>query len=371
MEEYISEISRYFTVIGYREVSHSQVKLEAVVEPKSDDIEKDFDKLYEVFSRKGLIPILFVNQGLYIIRIIDNPGVFSERNFTRRILPIILFVVTLFTVYIAGIYFSESFRELTGFKANISYDALLYTLSLMSALVLHELSHYTVARFKKTPVSAPYFIPAPPLNVGFIGTFGAVINMRLPPTSVNSLALIGIAGPLASFLVAIPVTILGVSLSEFLAPSQIAAFSESLAEIRATPLAMRIIIDYMVPKNMVILSHPVLLAAYFLFLITFLNLLPIGQLDGGHVIRALTDPHTHRTISISVIVTLIPLGFLLSSLVDPIYSVLSFFSILAFFLTARREHVGVLNLFTRLDRKHYWIPLLYIILLVFSMPVPG
>jgi len=73
----------------------------------------------------------------------------------------------------------------------------------------------------------------------------------------------------------------------------------------------------------------------------------------------------------SVIVTLIPLGFLLSSLVDPIYSVLSFFSILAFFLTARREHVGVLNLFTRLDKRHYWVPLLYIILLVFSMPVPG
>ncbi len=371
MEEYINELSKYFTIIGYREISHSQVRLEAIVEPRSGDVEKDFDKLYEVFSRKGLIPILFVNQGLYTIRIIDNPSVFNERKFTRRILPIILFVITLFTVYIAGVYFSESFRELTGLKANVSYDALLYTFSLMSALVLHELSHYTVARLKKTPVSAPYFIPAPPVNIGFIGTFGAVINMRLPPTSVNSLALIGIAGPLASFLVAIPVTILGVSLSEFLTPSQIAAFSESLAEIRATPLAMRIIIDYMAPKNTVILSHPVLLAAYFLFLITFLNLLPIGQLDGGHVIRALTDPHTHRTISMSVIIALIPLGFLLSNLVDPIYSVLSFFSILAFFLTARREHVGVLNLFTRLDKKYYWIPLMYVVLLVFSMPVPG
>lgn len=371
MEEYVNEISKYFEVIGYREFSFSQIKLEAIVEPKSEDIEKDFDRLYEAFSRKGLIPILFINQGLYTIRIIDNPNAFSERKFTRKILPIILFVITLFTVYMAGTYFSESFRELAGLKANISYDALLYTFSLMSALVLHELSHYTMAKLRKTPVSAPYFIPTPPINIGFIGTFGAVINMRLPPTSVNSLALIGIAGPLASFLVAIPVTVLGVSLSEFLAPNQIAVFSESLAEIRATPLAMKIIIDYMAPKNMVILSHPVLLAAYFLFLVTFLNLLPIGQLDGGHVIRALTDPRTHRTISISIIMTLIPLGFLLSSLVDPIYSVLSFFSILAFFLTARREHVGVLNLSTTLGRRYYWIPLLYVMLLVFSMPVPG
>ncbi len=371
MEEYVNEISKYFTVIGYKEVSHPKVRLEVIVEPNSGNIDEDFDKLYSSLSGKGLIPVLYVNQGLYTIRIIDDPEVFRERKFTRRILPIILFIITLFTVYMAGIYFSESFRSLTGVKSDVSYDAFLYTFSLMSALVLHELSHYTVARLKKTPVSAPYFIPAPPVNVGFIGTFGAVINMRLPPTSINNLALIGLAGPLASFLAAIPVTILGVSLSALMTPSQIVALSKSLAEINVMPLAMKLIINYMVPSNMVILSHPVLLAAYFLFLITFLNLLPIGQLDGGHVVRALTDPHTHRTISMSVILTLIPLGIILSETLDPIYSVLTFFSILAFFLTARREHVGVLNLSSKLSRRYYWIPLLYVVLIVFSMPVPG
>ncbi len=368
-------ISKYFKIIAFREpigglVRDLKVK-ELIVEPLSNDIEEAFNKVYDELTKYHVIPVLDHTQGLLVLRIIEKPEVFTHRSLLRRYLPFILFAATIVTVYLSGLYLAQGFRELVGFTENVELDAILYTLSLMGVLLVHELGHYITARLSGIPVSLPYFIPAPPASIGLLGTFGAVINMKLPPRTINKLALVGIMGPLTGFVATIPVAIAGISLSAKIPVEKVHVLPSEIIEIRAIPLVLRVILDNIVGGNVTVLSHPVLLASYFLFLITFLNLLPIGQLDGGHVVRALVQPETHRAISISVSALLLVLGLILSYTVDAIYMVLVFFSILALILTGRRVHVGVLNPLSKLTGYYRIIPIVYVILLVLTMPVPG
>lgn len=368
-------VEEHFKIIAYRsplqDYTGQQSLVELVVEPKDMDLDKAFSEIYDKLSSMNIVPILDVRLGLYVLRLLEKPDVFKVKSLPRRILPLILFMATLTTVYVSGIYLATSYRELAGSAENIGLDALLYSISLMGVLLVHELGHYIVARLSRVPVSLPYFIPAPPASIGLLGTFGAVINMRLPPKTINRLALIGLMGPLVGYIAAIPVAILGLELSVKIPFSETQRIAEELVEIRAIPLTLKLLLDHMVEGDVTILSHPVLLAAYFLFLITFLNLLPIGQLDGGHIVRSITSPEIHRFVSLTTSLVLIMLGSLLAFTVDPIYIVFIFFSILAFTFTGRREHVGVLNNTSNLTDKYRIIPLIYVILLILTIPIPG
>ncbi len=368
-------ISKYFKIIAFREpvgglIGDLEVR-ELVVEPLTSDVDEAFNKVYVELTKHHVIPVLDHTQGLLVLRVIEKPEIFMHKGLLRRYLPFILFTITIVTVYLSGLYLAQGFRELVGSTENIGLDAILYTLSLMGVLLVHELGHYITARLSGIPVSLPYFIPAPPASIGMLGTFGAVINMKLPPKTINKLALIGIMGPLTGFIAAIPVAIVGISLSAKIPIEEAHVLPNEIIEIRAIPLILRVILDNIVGGNVTVLSHPVLLASYFLFLITFLNLLPIGQLDGGHVVRALVQPETHRAISIGISAFLLVLGLILSYTVDAIYMVLVFFSVLALILTGRRVHVGVLNPLSKLTGYYRIIPIVYVILLVLTMPVPG
>ncbi len=368
-------VSKYFRVIAFREplgslVGDLKVK-EIVVEPLANNLDEAFNKLYDELTRHHIIPVLDHTQGLLVLRVIEKPEVFTRKSLIRRYLPFILFAVTIITVYLSGLYLAQGFRELVGSTENIELDAVFYTLSLMGVLLVHELGHYVTAKLSGIPVSLPYFIPAPPASIGMLGTFGAVINMKLPPRTINKLALVGIMGPLTGFIAAIPVAIAGISLSAKIPVEEVHVLPSEIIEIRAVPLILRAILDTIVGGNVTVLSHPVLLASYFLFLITFLNLLPIGQLDGGHIVRALVQPETHRIISISTSAFLLIIGLTLSYTVDAIYMVLVFFSILALILTGRRVHVGVLNPLSKLTGYYRIIPVIYVILLILTAPVPG
>lgn len=367
-------VENYFKVIAYRsplqDHTGRQNIVELVVEPKDVDPDEAFSKLYDKLSSMNIVPLLDTRLGLYVLRLLEKPDVFKVKSLLRRMLPLILFMATLTTVYVSGTYLSTSYRELVGSPENVGLDALLYSISLLGVLLVHELGHYIIARLSKVPVSLPYFIPAPPASIGLLGTFGAVINMRLPPKTINRLALIGLMGPLVGYIATIPVAILGSELSVKIPLSEAQRMAKELVEIRAIPLTLKLLLDYMVKGNITILSHPVLLAAYFLFLITFLNLLPIGQLDGGHIVRSITSPEVHRYVSLTTSLVLIVLGSFLAFTVDPIYMVFVFFSILALILTGRREHVGVLNSVSSLTGKYRIIPLIYVALLVLTIPIP-
>jgi membrane-associated protease RseP (regulator of RpoE activity) len=155
-----------------------------------------------------------------------------------------------------------------------------FSVTLMLILGVHELGHFLLARKHKVDATLPYFIPAPTI----IGTFGAFIKMRSPVRKRRALVEIGAAGPIAGFLIAVPSLFIGLALST------ITMDSGDIGLKLGESILMKIATWIMYPQltdNMDIILHPIAFAAWIGMLVTMLNLLPIGQLDGGHIAYAL------------------------------------------------------------------------------------
>ncbi|MBA3822047.1 MAG: site-2 protease family protein [Deltaproteobacteria bacterium] len=173
-----------------------------------------------------------------------------------------LFLATCVTTYLAGgAYFAAT---------------------LMTILVCHESGHYVLGRLHGVPVSLPYFIPLPPKLT--LGTLGAVIRMDQPISDRNKLFDVGAAGPIAGLVVAIPLLVIGLHLSTVGPPGP-----DSMIEgnsILYALLKLAVFGRWLPGEGVDVQLHPMALAAWVGLLVTMINLLPIGQLDGGHVARA-------------------------------------------------------------------------------------
>jgi membrane-associated protease RseP (regulator of RpoE activity) len=171
-------------------------------------------------------------------------------------------------------------------------QGLIFTSTLLAILAAHEFGHYFACRYYGIRATLPFFIPAPPA-VTLFGTFGAVIKIKAPITSRRALFDIGIAGPLAGFAVALPASIIG------LAIARPAPFVESLPTEGIQfwdPLLFRII-SWALSTPPMIDWNPVYWAAWGTLLVTALNLFPVGQLDGGHVLYAALGKQVHKWVS--------------------------------------------------------------------------
>jgi membrane-associated protease RseP (regulator of RpoE activity) len=213
------------------------------------------------------------------------------------LIPLILFILTIFTTLSAGAIwegvdiFSEPSNILKGWP---------FSLTLLCILLSHEFSHYIASRLHKTKATLPYFIPAPTA----IGTFGAIIKMKSPIKTRKALIDIGAAGPLAGFIVSIVASVIGLNLSQVVKSAEIKGIGFGTSIIFWI-LSRFTIGD--VPDGYAILLHPVAFAGWIGFLVTSLNLLPVGQLDGGHITYALFG-QAHRYISKIFIAILFTLG---------------------------------------------------------------
>ena len=174
-----------------------------------------------------------------------------------------------------------------------------FSFAIMTILLGHEMGHYLTCRYYGIDATLPYFIPAPTL----VGTMGAFIRIKSPIQHRAALLEVGIAGPIVGFVLAIPTSIVALLKSGYVMPSP-SGFG--LGE----PLifkAIEVVIGKTPPPGMEINLHPLGIAAWFGFFATALNLLPVGQLDGGHVSYALFG-RIHKRISQAFLFTLIPLG---------------------------------------------------------------
>lgn len=166
-----------------------------------------------------------------------------------------------------------------------------YVFALLGFFLAHEMGHFVACRRYRVDCTVPYFVPAPSV-ISLVGTFGALIRIRSPIPSRRALFDIGIAGPLAGFVVAVPVLAIGIALSR-VAPSDpgppgvTILFGDSLLTWLLTS-ALR-------PEasEVGLIADPVFLAGWVGLLATALNLIPAGQLDGGHILYALS-PRAHR-----------------------------------------------------------------------------
>jgi len=158
-----------------------------------------------------------------------------------------------------------------------------YSISLIAILLTHEMGHYLMARRYRIPATLPYFLPMP---FTIFGTFGAVIKMDGRRATRKQLFDVGVAGPLAGVVVAIPVTLIGIRLSRVVPEGFGAEQMISLGDSLLFMLLSRIAAGP-VPEGSTLLLHPLAFAGWVGLFVTALNLLPIGQLDGGHVLYGL------------------------------------------------------------------------------------
>jgi membrane-associated protease RseP (regulator of RpoE activity) len=206
---------------------------------------------------------------------------------TRPLLALGLLLITLFTTTVIGTQIAGVSPEQVQSDPAVLLQGLPYALALMAILSVHEMGHYVAARFYKVRTTLPYFIPIP----FFLGTFGAFIQMRSPVPHRKALFDVGIAGPLAGFIVTIPLLIWGLNHSSVVPISDASGLLnfESLnprSSLLLTVLSKWALGSQLVPE-MAIKLHPVAVAAYIGVIVTALNLMPVGQLDGGHIVHAM------------------------------------------------------------------------------------
>jgi len=255
-------------------------------------LEEKFDSLRNSLKEKGYIPMLKHEQGEHVIYIIKKPKRKEKPVWINYLLIIATIITTILTGSILSMGYLDAFsipNPMDIFKAeNLINGTLFFSLPLMTILVVHEMGHYFISKKHGISTSLPYFIPVPPV-LGFnIGTFGALISSRDPMPNKKALFDVGIAGPLAGFLVAIPILIIGIATAgtEPIVPYNelqegTVLFGRSFL---IDPIISRGILN--IPAGFTYQMTPLIFAGWVGLLITSINLLPAGQLDGGHIFRA-------------------------------------------------------------------------------------
>jgi len=265
---------------------------------------------------------------------------FYARPRHRYWLHALLLVATLLSTTIVGAGLARSFAQgrpvdftgdLGGYvrmwhEPSFLLAGLPFSLTLLTILLAHEFGHFLAARYYLVDATLPFFIPAPTL----IGTLGAFIRIRSPILSKRALFDIGIAGPLAGFVALISPLIAGVALSKV-----VPGISQSGELAFGTPLAIRMMEWIRFPGVPIsdIYLHPVARAAWVGLLATALNLLPIGQLDGGHILYAFLGERT-KYLSRFFLLVLVLMGIFFT------YSWLVWAALLFFF---NRRHPSIVD----------------------------
>ncbi|WP_435074142.1 site-2 protease family protein [Halorubrum sp. HHNYT27] len=205
-------------------------------------------------------------------------------------LNVVMFVATVCTTLFVGAYgwYYIGWEEITANPLTI-LQAWPFTAAVLGVLMTHELGHYAAGRYHGISVSLPYVIPF----VFPFGTLGAVIRMRGRMPSRRVLFDIGVAGPIAGLVATVVVTVIGLSLDPIRVPAELANASGTMIRFNNPPL-LGIIADLIgqptVYEDPTLTAHPVVIGGWVGMFFTLLNLLPVGQLDGGHMVRAMLGP---------------------------------------------------------------------------------
>jgi membrane-associated protease RseP (regulator of RpoE activity) len=295
------------------------------------EAEEAFNKLKARFQDLGYIPLLRENESGERQVIVAIKGKLQAVLAQRPWLNLLLFIATMATTTLfGGMYASTlSGQRLPAVSIILSYG-LPFSITLLTILGVHEFGHYIQARRHQLPVTLPYFIPAP---FG-LGTFGAFIQMRGAVENKRALFDVGIGGPIAGLLVAIPLYIAGLLLS---------TLSDSPAPTNRSLMVEGLIALFRPEASTYgIMLNPILLAARFGLIVTAINLLPVGQLDGGHVAYAALGRKWSAWIGYATIAIMAILGVTTSP---------TWFIWLVFAMLSGVRHAAPLNDITPLDTR--------------------
>ena len=255
-----------------------------------------FDWLSDQFAPLGFTPVLRKDADGEHDVVVAMSGQFAGAS--QRIgVAAVLFALTVLSVVYVGAQLSADVYA-TGLNL---LDGIPYAVSLLAILMAHEMGHYVVGRRLRAPLSLPYFLPLP---VPPLGTLGAVITMSGPVRNRRHLLAIAAAGPLAGLVVAIPVLLIGLSMSEV---QPLPTTGQFMAEGNSLLyLALKFItFGQLLPSGgLDVVVSPIAFAGWAGILITGLNLIPAGQLDGGHIVYALVGARYARYVLYAVLAAL-------------------------------------------------------------------
>ncbi len=333
---------------------------EAAYQTVRKNIEAEFGDRFFVIFQESL-------NGKPFFALVPNPQAQpkEERDskpLTRPGLALVLLLITLFTTTVVGAEIAGVSAEQLQSDPAVLLQGLPYAISLMAILSIHELGHYVAALFYKMRTTLPYFIPIP----FFLGTFGAFIQMRSPVPNRKALFDVGIAGPVAGFLVTLPLLIWG------LANSSVVPISDTSGLLNFESLNPRFsflltllskwALGSQFTTQTAIHLHPVAVAGYIGVVVTAFNLMPVGQLDGGHIVHAMFGQRTGATIG--QITRLLVLVLALKE------SDLLLWAIILIFLPVADE--PALNDVSELDNwRDFWGLLALVLLVSIVLPPPG
>src|SRR3989441_10442968 len=287
------------------------------VQVTREPAKEKFQRLLDQLRQQGLIAAIRGPRGsgdVLTIKIFQKP----TPKPPRRMINLVLFLATILTVFVAGYLLwlaqlQQGFIQTVVPNSNIYLEAIAFAGGLLSIIGLHEFGHKAAARHHKMDATLPYFVPGPPP----IGTFGAVISLKSPPSNRDQLFDLGLSGPVVGFVVTIVVAALSVLLG--IVPtanqaSQLAQWSSTCGAQFGTngcltnydfsnwpgqPLILIMVTELArVPRPGVFFDNQLFFAAQIGSLLTFLNIIPAWQLDGGHISRAVFGPRGHRVSSI-------------------------------------------------------------------------
>lgn len=348
------------------------------------DSAQAYDKLAKSLRSEHVTPLFRLEDDQQVIQLMN--GVIQTRP-TRVMWNIVFFILTVISVTFTGAVFSSS-----DFPSNINgwfsflLSGLPFTISLLAILLCHEFGHYFVSRYHKTAATLPFFIPLP-YPISYFGTLGAVIQLKEPPKNRRILLDIGIAGPLAGLVVAIPILLYGLYLSPIMQlPNQL-----PLGQIFEGNSVLYLLLKFIAKGQLLpqpityaginpilywiryfftgkpfpaggldINISPIAWAGWIGLLVTAFNLIPAGQLDGGHIMYVLLGKRTIKLLPF-ILVIMVALCFVSVSWVLPTILI----------LLLGRFHAQPLDQITPLDTKRKVLAIFGVVVffLVF-MPVP-
>ena len=314
-ERIIDLVHQLFAVDG--EYLRDDSAIEFSLSPLQNDTKTGFLSLIDALRKTSDTAALRRKDGGYLLLVYRKPVYPRQRTRT----PLILFVATIIAVLADGFLRAYSYQN-----PNQSHLALyqeitvsvIYAVALMGILGIHELGHKVASWYHKMESSWPYFIPGIP---GIWPTFGAVISTRDPPTNRDSLFDLGLSGPIAGLVVTFIVSIIAVASSSVVSASSYGAGATFTGSDYFTSFLVGLLKS---PSPSSVVTGPLFTLLYFAysigFLITFINLLPAWQLDGGHISNAAVSPKVHKILTYVSILIMIVIGFYLMAFLILIFA---------------------------------------------------
>jgi membrane-associated protease RseP (regulator of RpoE activity) len=322
-----------------------------------------------LFKDRFLVIFQETLQGQPFFALVPNPQSQStspqakveEENLTRPWFALGLLLITLFTTTVIGSEFTGVTVDKLETHPELLLEGLPYSLSLIAILGVHELSHYLVAVYYRIRTTLPYFIPIP----FFLGTFGAFISIKSPTPHRKALFDVAIAGPVGGFLVTVPILVWGLAFSQVVAiPEQATMLNFEALDPRFSCLLAvlsKLALGEQLVAGKAIAMHPAAIAGYIGLIITALNLMPVGQLDGGHIVHGMFGQG--KAIVIGQITRLLVFGLALVRGEFLIWAIILFFMPLA--------DQPALNDVTELDDvRDFWGLMSLVLLVSILLPLP-